>query len=503
VADLGNSRRGLTRGAIIAGLLGAAALLAAPVTAAAAPILVTANGDTAGSAGCVLRDAITSANSGAAPAGSSCAPGANPGADVITFDAAITKIDLDNPLPPITGDLQINGLGSSLLEVHAKNTCPSSCTIFAVSSGTVTLSGMEVTNGKQAGGGGAVTSVAGTTVYLDALHVHNINDESPAGLSICSGAVHNNGTMFLTRSTLNDNHVTSFSTGTSGSISGGAVCNDSGATMTIDESAINGNSVTASAATSFNGALGGGVANRGSMSIEHSTINGNSATVTNGAAGPSALGGGVANLIAGSHLTLTSDTIAANSISLNGTDDYAGGPNLGASDGTVDVRNTILAGPNPADATPQADNCDTVTGGAINSGGFNLETGTTCGFSILLHDLPSTLPLLQMLGPNGGPTATRALDPTSPAIEAGSSLGETTDQRGSLRPADFAGVATLAGSDGSDIGAYEADGVPFPSPPPPPVITPVPAPVATSSKVDCSKKKTRKKRRRCRRKQNQ
>ncbi len=63
-------------------------------------------------------------------------------------------------------------------------------------------------------------------------------------------------------------------------------------------------------------------------------------------------------------------------------------------------------------------------------------------------------PLLAPLADNGGPTQTFALRAGSPAIDQGNSFGLTVDQRGSSRPADFAGVPNAAG-DGSDIGAFE------------------------------------------------
>lgn len=45
----------------------------------------------------------------------------------------------------------------------------------------------------------------------------------------------------------------------------------------------------------------------------------------------------------------------------------------------------------------------------------------------------------------------------SPALDAGHSGGLTTDQRGLPRPIDDQNTSNIAGGDGSDIGAYEAD----------------------------------------------
>jgi hypothetical protein len=64
-------------------------------------------------------------------------------------------------------------------------------------------------------------------------------------------------------------------------------------------------------------------------------------------------------------------------------------------------------------------------------------------------------PLLGPLQDNGGLTETMAPAAGSPAIDAGSSFGETTDQRGDPRPIDFPGITNAAGGDGADIGAFE------------------------------------------------
>jgi hypothetical protein len=89
--------------------------------------------------------------------------------------------------------------------------------------------------------------------------------------------------------------------------------------------------------------------------------------------------------------------------------------------------------------------------------GYNLESGTSCGFTGT-GDLQNTYPKLDPSGlqSNGGPTHTLALEPDSPAVDqipVGGSCpaSGTTDQRGVSRP---------QGSK-CDIGAFEmtaADG---------------------------------------------
>jgi len=105
------------------------------------------------------------------------------------------------------------------------------------------------------------------------------------------------------------------------------------------------------------------------------------------------------------------------------------------------LRNSIVAnsttGPNCA--------------GALTDGGFNLDSGSTCRFTALSHALNGVDPLLGSLAFNGGNTATRALLPGSPAIEAGGTIANgcpNTDQRGVARPQGTR----------CDIGAFEVVG---------------------------------------------
>jgi hypothetical protein len=78
------------------------------------------------------------------------------------------------------------------------------------------------------------------------------------------------------------------------------------------------------------------------------------------------------------------------------------------------------------------------------SGGNNLESGDTCGFTATT-DLRNTPPQIGPLGDNGGPTATHALSRFSPAINAAGRSSYHVDQRGTSRPHGAA----------MDIGAYE------------------------------------------------
>src|SRR5262249_41753657 len=155
----------------------------------------------------------------------------------------------------------------------------------------------------------------------------------------------------------------------------------------------------------------------------------------------SASGGGVLSSGgASSSFIVTSSTFSGNSAPL-----YS---NVVFGAANMSFANTIVSNPLGGGA-----NCNPPPAG-FHSLGFNLESATACG-SDQATDKPSPNPMLGGLGGNGGPTETMELMPGSPAIEAGhSSAGETADQRGQLRPSDDLAVATAAGSDGSDIGAF-------------------------------------------------
>ena len=82
---------------------------------------------------------------------------------------------------------------------------------------------------------------------------------------------------------------------------------------------------------------------------------------------------------------------------------------------------------------------------ALSSLGHNIDSRDQCNFRAG-GDLTRSDPLLAPLADNGGPVATAALKPGSPAIDAGAAdVCPTTDARGVLRPA----------GGGCDIGAFE------------------------------------------------
>jgi hypothetical protein len=206
--------------------------------------------------------------------------------------------------------------------------------------------------------------------------------------------------------------------------------------------------------------MGGAIFNmQGRLTIRDSTL------TTNDAVGGSdyvpdhakGIGGAVFNL-SGS-VTIDGSTLADNGATYDGASIY----NLvydgnTARSATTTLRDTIVgAGESQADVVSNKTayihpaNLGSAT---VDAGHFDLvismvarEQGGAIGSPL------SADPLLGPLRDNGGPTATMAPAANSPAIDAGSAFGLTTDQRGQSRPSNFDAIANAG--DGSDIGAVE------------------------------------------------
>jgi len=83
---------------------------------------------------------------------------ANAGGDIIDFAVADgSTISLSSALPTITEDLDINGLGESLLTISGQNAYG----IFHIQSGAVNISDLTLRNGRRVGGNGIYGSGAG------------------------------------------------------------------------------------------------------------------------------------------------------------------------------------------------------------------------------------------------------------------------------------------------------------------------------------------------------
>ena len=168
------------------------------------------------------------------------------------------------------------------------------------------------------------------------------------------------------------------------------------------------------------------------------TLTLSSSTFTNNQAAKT--GGAIADLDGNQSLSISQCTIAGNRCLFSGV-----GGGLDFSGGTIAIlSDTILAG-NTANGALQ--NCPPGPSVTIVGNHCNLSDDTPLGFTGT--DIVNTDAGLRPLASNGGLTATMAIPPTSPALNAAVDSTVTTDQRG------FAIVGV------PDIGAYESQATTF------------------------------------------
>ncbi|HEY1286189.1 MAG TPA: choice-of-anchor Q domain-containing protein, partial [Solirubrobacterales bacterium] len=211
--------------------------------------------------------------------------------------------------------------------------------------------------------------------------------------------------------------------------------------------------------------MGGAIFNmQGELTLENSTLTGNQAlggedNVEDGGKG---MGGAIFNL-SGS-VTATGSTLADNTADSDGAEIYDlvyDGQTVRSA--AVTLRDTIAWGAPPTSPAgpfqltavkssylvpqPAASSASIDAGQADLVGSVHADAAQISG-APLLSD-PKLLPLAA----NGGPTPTMAPAADSPVLDAGSSFGLGSDQRGLPRPSDLASRPNAA--DGADIGAVE------------------------------------------------
>jgi hypothetical protein len=302
----------------------------------------------------------------------------------------------------IARSINIAGPGARQLTVSGCN--DSNCLARALtisSNATVSISGLTIANGASLSGGGIVN--AGALTLTDCILSNNAAiGPAPDGFG---GAVYNLGALTLDRCTVVSNTA---------ALDGGGILNDG--TLQVTNSTLAGN-----IATHDGGAI---------YHLEGSTILQNCTIASNYAASTSLPPGG--GIYAG----------------------FCGGTSCSPWPPQVSALNCIIAA-NRAFGGDYA--------GPVVSLGYNLvgDGGYSIGFGTTGDQVGSgPAPLDPMLGPlqdNGGPTPTMALLPDSPAINRGYSPSLLLDQRGAHRP--VYATLKLAAGDGSDIGAYERDGL--------------------------------------------
>lgn len=356
-------------------------------------------------------------------------------------NATLTDIQFDNGLfsTPQTitltgGQLAINfnaniiAPGSDLVTISGDN----ADRVFNVpNTTTASISGMKMSQGAVGGGNGGCILNQGSLSITNSI------------LSNClsvfeGGGIYNTGSLIVGGSTIS----VGFASG-----SGGAIYSTSSGTITISNSTVSGNTAT-------NGitGIGGAIDSRGSMTVLNSTISGNTA---GNAENQSSCGGGI---YSSGTLTVVNSTVTGNGVTQTAGGTQAGG--ILRAGGTATIRNTIVAA-NLNNGTVADVNAVSATG--FTSSGFNLigNRGNVTFGGAGDQSGTGASPLDPQLGPlqnNGGTTPTHALNVGSQALDRGNSSGSIFDQRGLKRPIDLAGITNI--SDGSDIGAFEAQTAP-------------------------------------------
>jgi CSLREA domain-containing protein len=289
--------------------------------------------------------------------------------------------------------------------------------------------------------GGGIHSLTGT-VWVERCQITQNSAADDAG-----GLRFEGGTATILESTIRGNTAVAGVNSDSGGIriSGGA-------TVTIERSTISGNQSRGH---------GGGVYSIGSTTIVNSTISGNQTTVGNG--------GGI--YVENNATSLASTTVFDNSAAGSGNNVFRQG-------GTLTLKSSIVA----AIGSPAGANCASASATAVTtSAGFNFEDTDTCGLTQSSDLVDQGAPGLDsLLGNNGGPTQTHALQANSPAIDQGKCDGLDTDQRGSGFPR-IVDLPPGNADDGCDIGAYEHNPPPTPTPTATPTSTPTPTATRTAT----------------------
>jgi CSLREA domain-containing protein len=311
-------------------------------------------------------------------------------------------------------------------------------TVFLETSGSAFLTLQNSVFDSNTIGGGGNSSTGFGSVFVESSHAATVNLDSSRFVSNSSGGggtssnafggglfvEANSGSTSITQSVFDQNTAGG---GDTDAFGGGIFYETTTGTLNISNTTISGNR-----ALGTQGTFGGGLFFEASsasqtMNLTNTTVSGNSAQ---GTAAHNAFGGGI--FIGGGTATLLNATVADNAAGSDPVSGLGGGIYDGSPTTATD---TIFSG-NLTNGTPQS------CANPVTSGGHNIESGTSCGFTDST-DLNANA-LLAPLGDYGGPTQTRALLPGSPAIDHGAGC-PLADQRGMPRPFGPA----------CDIGAYE------------------------------------------------
>jgi hypothetical protein len=377
---------------------------------------------------------------------------ANPGDSINLGGLPCSKITLQGAIVVGLDDLTIQGPGAGALTIDGNG---NDRVFVHGGKGTFTIEGLTIANGMVA------------------------TDKA------IGGCIYSKGNVALTRSTL----TSCKAIGQTLALGGGAVAYGD---MTLDESTVSGNVADATVGQAQTAALGGGVVGLGQvngLTLKHSVISGNTVHAASG----SALGGGVGGFkITAKYSTITGNAakaigdasdygaaggiVALYSLSMAGSTvdhneaDLGGG--IFVTDGggfatiiqsTISANNGKLSVGGIGSGAPLSLANSTVafnTGGPYGGGGVLVSGTATFQSSIVADNAPTDVdgsvvidgtnnlikiaganttvpmgtltkdPMFLPLAFNGGTTRTHALEPASPAINAGNNvLNLSFDQR--------------------------------------------------------------------------
>lgn len=391
-----------------------------------------------GGSGCTLSAAIINSNSDNQSGSPNCTAGS--GLDIIDFANANTSYALNTnygaALPTITGAITIQGNGHTTFDAEG------AFRVFRVFSGFLEIHNATITGGSSADGGGIYANgsqliLSNTTISGNSAHYDG-------------GGIYG----FSSRLTVSNTTITGNSA--SSGFGGGIGAWDS--TTSLTTSTVSGNSA---------GTVGGGVYSRGRLTIRDTTISENSAAGSGGGLRLSGTTVGLINATISSNsasnrgggidsnatLTVVHSTVTGNRAN-NGGGIYGSGSSISA----IEIQSSIVAN------QVAGANC---SGSNIASGGYNIENGTSCAFTMIgdQQNVSSAALDLGALALNvPGTTETHSIGAGSAALDqipqGSNSCGTTitTDQRGATRPEPAGGRC--------DVGAYEREFVPTPTPTP-------------------------------------
>jgi hypothetical protein len=333
---------------------------------------------------------------------------------------------IQGPLDPITllPRVTVNRNSATLFSVFTAST-----------TGTLTMSGLRVTNGANNSGGGIESTGVGATVNLNYMVISgNAGGRNGGGIEMHATT----NTLNVRNSTISGNTVLGW---------GGGISFYYGGNLLVQNSTISGNQQTYAPTAAYPNVGGGGIYFYGqplaSFVIQNSTI------ANNTSAGS---GGGVLilNNPTGGTLQVQNSTITGNTAGATAAG-YGGGgiARLSPSTTNVTINSSIVAG------NTNINGNDILSTGTVQAN-FS-AIGTTGGYSLngasANNIAPGTALGLGTLGNQGGPTQVVGFQPTSPLVNTGANPNNfTTDQRGP----GFVRSSPLATQ--TDIGALERQG---------------------------------------------